>query len=120
MVKIIDYNRRTSNEGKEFYALTLQGGIEIIKSANGSSYVTIRKCSLPTTFDEATCQSLLGQELQGTIQKVDCEPYEYVIQQTGEVVTLTHRFEYVEEKLQSAVDFTTIVKHSSNGVHQLG
>ncbi len=119
MVKIIDYKLRSSYEGKEFLALTLQGGIEIVKSANGSSYVTIRKCSLPTTFDEVTCQSLIGQELPGTIQKVDCEPYEYTIQQTGEIVILNHRFEYVEEQIQPAVEFSSIVAHSSNGIHKM-
>ena len=117
MVKIIDYSQRSSNDGKEFYALTLQGGIEIVKSSNGSSYVTIRKCSLPTTFDEATCQSLIGQELPGSIQKVDCEAYEYTIEKTGEVIMLTHRFEYMNDELSFVKDFTKVYTPSSNGVH---
>ena len=33
MVKVIDYNLRTSSEGKSFFSLVLQGGIEIIRSA---------------------------------------------------------------------------------------
>lgn len=119
MVKIIGFSLRSNSEGKQFYALTLQGGLEVVKSSNGSSYVTIRKCSLPTTFDEATCNSLIGQELPGEIHKVDCDPYAYTIPVTGEVVTLTHRFEYSEQPTQSPVEFTNIIKHSSNGVHQL-
>jgi hypothetical protein len=114
MVKIIDYSLRTSNEGKEFYALTLQGGIEIVKSSNGSSYVTIRKCSLPTTFDESTCQSLVGQELPGTIQKVECEPYEYMIEKTGEVIMLSHRFEYTTQENLSSQGLHIVNEQTSN------
>ena len=117
MVKIIEYNLRTNNEGKEFYSLTLQGGIEIVKSVNGTAYITARKCSIPTTFDEQTCKSVLGQELPGSIQKVDSEPYEYTIEKTGEVVTLTHRFEYVNSEVTQVQDFTKVYKSSSNGVH---
>lgn len=116
MVKITGYSFRESNEGKPFYALTLQGGIEVVKSSNGGSYVTIRKCSLPTTFDEETCKSLIGQELPGSIQKIACDPYEYTIQQTGEVITLSYRFEYVNEEAPTPQDFTKVYKPSSNGV----
>ena len=49
-VKITDYKLRTSLEGKSFFTLTLQGGIEIIKSANGNAYATVRKASMPTTL----------------------------------------------------------------------
>lgn len=115
MVKIVDYAFRTSNEGKEFYALTLQGGVEVIKSSNGNSYVTVRKCSLPTTFDEQTCKSLLGTELPGSIKKVDSEPYEYTVPSTGEVIILTYRFEYVQEEVLDA-EVTKFYNHSTNGV----
>ena len=83
--KIIDYKlREATQDGRLFCVLILQGGVEIVKSTNGNSYVTIRKVSLPTTFDEATCKSLIGTELKGTIEKVDCLPYDYTIQETGE------------------------------------
>ena len=97
MVKVTDYKLRESLDGRSFFALTLQGGVEIVKSASGNSYATIKKASMPTTFDEATCQSLVGTELPGTIQKVDCEPYNYTIEATGEVILLAHRYEYVED-----------------------
>ena len=60
MLKIVGYKLRESLEGRTYYALTLQGGIEIVKSSTGDMFVTIRKCSLSTTFDEATCVSLIG------------------------------------------------------------
>jgi len=105
MLKIMDYKLRESLEGRTFYALTLQGGIEIVRSSSGGMYVTARKCSLPTTFDEATCVSLLGHELPGKVERVECEPYEYTIPQTGEIVLLTHRYEYVEEELPVQQEF---------------
>jgi hypothetical protein len=61
-------------------------------------YVTARKASISSTFDELTCQALIGTELPGKVEKVNCEPYEYTIKDTGEVIVLTHRFDYVEEE----------------------
>lgn len=117
MVKITDYKQRENFEGKTFFALTLQGGIEIVKSANGNSYATVKKASLPTTFDELTCQSLIGTELPGHVEKVNCDPYNYTIQETGEVILLTHRYEYVEVEQPTQKEFTKIYSTSSNGVH---
>lgn len=96
MVRISDYKLRESLEGKSFFALILQGGVEIVKSATGSSYATIKTASMPSTFDEATCKSLVGMEMPGRIDKVETDPYEYTIQETGEVILLSHRYEYVE------------------------
>jgi hypothetical protein len=99
MVRIVNYQKRTTEEGKVFFTLELQGGIEIVKSQEtGKSYMTARKASMSCTFDELTCQSLIGTELPGSVRKVECEEYEYTIKDTGEVITLSHRFEYVEQE----------------------
>ncbi len=99
MVRIVNYQKRTTEEGKQFFTLELQGGIEIVKSQEtGKSYMTARKASMSCTFDELTCQSLIGTELPGSVKKVECEEYEYTIKDTGEVITLSHRFEYVEQE----------------------
>ena len=66
-IKFIDYKQRITDAGKAFFALILQGGIEIITSNTGKQYITIRKVSLPTTFDELTCQSLVGQDLPSAL-----------------------------------------------------
>ena len=98
MVRISNYQKRTTEEGKEFYILELQGGIEVVKSQEtGKLYMTARKASMSCTFDELTCKSLIGSELPGSVRKVECEEYEYTIKDTGEIITLSHRFEYVEE-----------------------
>ncbi|OBQ14491.1 MAG: hypothetical protein AN482_01885 [Anabaena sp. LE011-02] len=99
MVRIINYQKRMTEEGKEFFTLDLQGGIEIVKSQEtGKLYMTARKASMSCTFDELTCQSLIGTELPGSVRKVDCEPYAYTVKDTGEIITLSHRFEYVDQE----------------------
>ena len=63
----------------------------------GNYYATAKTASITSTFTEEVCQSLIGQELPGSIQKITCEPYEYTIKDTGEVITLTHRWEFRKE-----------------------
>jgi hypothetical protein len=118
MVKITDYKLRESHEGKPFFALTLQGGVEIVKSVEGKMYATIRKASIPTTFDEITCQSLLGSELPGSITKVECEPYNYTVPNTGEIIMLTYRFEYSDIEQPVKKDFIHVYRPSNNGVKE--
>ena len=97
MVRITNYQRRVTEQGKEFFTLELQGGIEIVKSQEtGKSYMTARKASMSCTFDELTCQSLIGTELPGAVKKLQCEEYSYTIRETGEVITLSHRYEYTD------------------------
>jgi hypothetical protein len=99
MVRISNYQKRTTEEGKDFFVLELQGGVEIVKSQEtGKNYMTARKASMSCTFDEGTCISLIGTELPGSVMKVQCEEYSYTIKETGEIITLSHRFEYVEQE----------------------
>lgn len=99
MVRIVNYQQRQAEDGRTFFVLELQGGIEMVKSQEtGKFYVTARKAVIPSTFDEVTCKALIGTELPGAVEKVECEPYEYVIKDTGEVITISHRFEYVEQE----------------------
>ena len=97
MVRITNYQRRVTEQGKQFFTLELQGGIEVVKSQEtGRSYMTAKKASMSCTFDELTCQSLIGTELPGAVKKVQCEEYSYTIKETGETIKLTHRFEYTD------------------------
>lgn len=117
MVRIVNYQKRTTEQGKEFFTLELQGGIEIVKSQEtGKSYMTARKASMSCTFDELTCQSLIGTELPGSVKKVVCEEYSYTIKETGEIITLSHRFEYVEQEapIQTAEKSKTTIEEFMN------
>lgn len=96
MVTIVDTQQRTRTDtGEKFNVLILQGDIELVKSeGTGNYYATARKTSISATFDEATCRQMVGRTLPGTVVKQACEPYDYTIQQTGEVIRLSHRYGY--------------------------
>ena len=97
MVTIVDFQTRKTSEGKEFGVLILQGGIETVKSQKtGKSFMTARKVSIPCTFDEQSARTMIGTKLPGQIEKVECEPYDYKLPDSGEVVKLTYKYEYNE------------------------
>lgn len=118
MVTVTDYQLRTTDEGRSFYVLVLQGDLDFIQSEKtGKFYATIKKAYMPTTFDEMTCQLLIGKQMPGSIEKIPCEPYEYQIKDTGEVIILNFRSEYVPETQprQTVPGFQDIALPSSNG-----
>lgn len=98
MVRIIDYVKRQNNAGEDFFLLVLQGGLQLVRSQEtGRFYATMKQATISSTFDEDTCKSLIGEEFPGSIVKVETDPYEYTVQETGEVITLSHRWEYQRE-----------------------
>nr|WP_321221372.1 hypothetical protein [uncultured Psychroserpens sp.] len=98
MVRIINYNERESEDGSTFFALTIQGGVELLQSkSTGNFYATAKKASISSTFDKETCEALIGTEMPGKIVKKECEPYSYTIKETGEIIELSHRYEYETE-----------------------
>ncbi len=112
MVKIVDFKTYEREDGTEFNVLIVQGGVEVVKSKQtGRNYLTARKTSVPSTFDAMTCKSLIGTDLEGKIQKVEVEPYEYTIQSTGEVITLTHSYEFVNEQ-NEIINQNLVTEHS--------
>ncbi|MFK7031926.1 hypothetical protein [Flavobacterium oreochromis] len=114
MVRIVNYQKRTTEEGKEFFVLQVQSGITMVKSAStGKFYATANKATLSSTFDEETCKALIGTELAGNVAKVACDPYEYAIKETGEIITLSHRFEYVDENQQQELSINNVERSSS-------
>jgi hypothetical protein len=101
MVTIINYKKRQAEDGREFFVLEVQGGIEMIQSQSGNFYATARKSSIPSTFDEMTCNALIGTQIAGTIEKVECEPYQYTVKDTGDVIILNHRYVFQPEGVGS-------------------
>ncbi len=98
MLKINEVAPRVNADGEQFFALILQDGLQLVKSKDtGNYYATAKSTSITSTFSEEVAKSMIGQEIPGTIQKVACESYEYTIKDTGEIVTLEHRWEYYPE-----------------------
>lgn len=108
MVRIVNYKQHLTEDGRDFLVLVIQGGIELVKSKKSDNYyATVRRATIPSTFDEETCKSLIGTELPGVIQKVDSEPYEYTVKETGEVIELTHKWQYVADDIAEKVEKST-------------
>lgn len=99
MVTVTDYAVRQNSDGEPFVALQLQGDLEMVRSQEtGRFYATARTCSIPSTFTEPVAQKMIGQQIQGRIIKQECDPYEYTIPESGEVVTLSHTWEYTPDE----------------------
>jgi len=72
MVRIINYKKRVA-ENKEFFVLEVSDGIEIVLSkTTGMYYATSKKATITSTFD------------------------------TGEIITLSHRYVYRAEELSTS------------------
>ena len=98
MVTVTNYHVRQRKDGKEFVSLTLQGDMEMVQSQEtGKFYATARKCSITSTFDEQTAKNLIGTMMPGIIKRVESDPYDFTIQDTGEVIKLAHSYEYAPE-----------------------
>lgn len=97
MVTVKNYHVR-EGEKDNYISLELEGDIEMVQSTNtGRFYATVRKCFISSTFSEATAKLMIGKQMTGSIARVDCEPYEYVIEETGETIELSYRYDYVPE-----------------------
>ena len=84
--------------GEEFNVLILQGGVEtVISQQTGKPYITARKTSIPCTFGDEFAKTLIGTEMPGSIEKVECKEYEYLVPESGELLKLTHTFQYSPE-----------------------
>lgn len=99
MVRIVDYRTYQKDDGGDFFVLVVEGGIAAVKSKeSGRTYLTKQTAKLSCTFDEETCKDLIGSEIPGRIMKVEVEPFEYEVPESGEVITLSHRNEFVSEE----------------------
>jgi hypothetical protein len=98
MVTIVGIEKRKTADKKEFNVLNLQGSIEVVISKEtGKPYLTARKTSIPCTFDEVLAKSLIGQTLPGEIERIQVEPYEFVVPGTKKKLKLTHSYQYSAE-----------------------
>jgi hypothetical protein len=60
-------------------------------------YSTLKKCTITSTFDQATAQAMVGERIPGSIQRQACDPYSIVAKETGEVIEFSHRWVYLPE-----------------------
>jgi len=95
MVTIKSFRKNKTSDGREFISLELQSGVEAVQSLKtGKLYLTARRCFISTTFDEQTAQELVGSKMEGTVARISCDPYDYTVKDTGEIIQLSHSYEY--------------------------
>jgi uncharacterized protein YaaQ len=125
MVTISNYAVRINSDASTFVALILQGDLEMVQSKEtGKFYATARTTSISSTFDEKTAALMVGKQLPGSIIKQQCEPYEYKVPESGELITLAHSYVYspVEQTVVVATPtvqplISNLNPFSSNGKH---
>lgn len=95
MVKVTGFSIVPKKDGTVFISLELTGSLELVQSQNtGKFYATVRRCRIPSTFDEKTAAMMVGEQVEGDIVRVTVEPYEYTNKTTGEVIMLQHSYSY--------------------------
>lgn len=98
MVTVTNYAERLRKDGTSFITLELSGGFELVQSSNtGRFYGTIRKTSIPCTFNGEMAKTLIGSQMPGNIVRVQVDPYDFVNTRTGEVLRLQHSYSYQPE-----------------------
>ena len=98
MVTVKEVHLREGERGT-FMSLELHGDVELVQSNNtGRFYATIRRCFISSTFDEETAKALVGTKFKGSIVRAEADPYDFTIPETGEVIKLAHRWDYVPEE----------------------
>lgn len=95
MVTVTGYVVRQRKDGTTFIALEISGGLEIQQSqTTGNFFATVKRCSIPSTFNETVAQMMVGKEIEGNVVRVETSAYEYVNKRTGEVMVLQHSYAY--------------------------
>jgi hypothetical protein len=98
MVTVSGVEQRKNAKDEIFPVLVLTGDLEFRTSkATGKLYATVSKMSIPCTFDEQIAQKMVGKQLRGEIKRVEAEPYEYTNTKTGEMLTLSHTYQYLPD-----------------------
>ena len=100
MVTVKNYHLREGDKGK-YVSLELTGDMELVQSTNsGRFYATCRRCFIFSTFDELTAKTMVGKQMPGSIIRTPCDPYDYTVPETAEVIQLTFRYEYTPEEVK--------------------
>lgn len=98
MVTVKSYVSRTGDDDEQYILLELEGDMDLVKSNKTNRYyATVRSCKIFSTFDEQTAQRMVGKQIPGEIVRKQCEPYDFTVPETGEVIKLAHSWDYDPE-----------------------
>lgn len=95
MVTVKNVHQRKSAQGKPFVTLELTGELEFVQSqTTGRFYAAAKRCFIASNFEFEQAKQFLGQKLPGNIVRTSCEPYEYILPENGETITLAYTYSY--------------------------
>ena len=111
MVTVTNFVPRTRKDGTTFIALEISGGLELIQSnTTGKFYATVKKTTIPSTFDENIAKTLIGSQIPGNVVRIQVEQYDYLNKRTGEVMKLQHSYSYQPEGSMELIGETRITE----------
>ena len=103
MVTVTNYKVHEKEDGDTYIRLQLSGGINMVKSkVSGLFYATARRASIACTLSEEGAKAMIGTVLDGEIEKVESDPYDFTLD-TGETVELTHKWVFVPSEVNASV-----------------
>ena len=81
----------------------------MVQSSNtGKFYATVRKCRIPSTFEAKIAEKMIGQTIEGSIVKVETEPYIFTSPVTGEALQLQHAYSYKPKDSMELIGHTKV------------
>jgi hypothetical protein len=95
MVTITSIEQRKNPKTQEEYTVAvITGNVEVFTShSTGKPYLTAKKVLLPTTLDNAQAKLLIGQNLNGNIEKIECKPYDIKLA-NGKKISINHTYQF--------------------------
>ena len=109
MVLLTGYKQVAKKDGGTFISLELTGGLELVQSSStGKMYATVRKVNIPSTFDENIAKMMVGEKLEGTIERITVPQYEFVNKRTGEVMLLQHSYIFLPKGAVETIGQTQV------------
>ena len=102
MVTVKQYHVRQGEDGGNYISLELTGDVSFVQSqVTGRFYAAAKRCFMYAAIDENTAKNMVGVSMPGSIERVACEPYEYTIADTGEVVSLSYSYQYKPDGMET-------------------
>ncbi len=103
MITVKNYHIRKGDDGGEYISLELTGDVCFVQShVTGRFYAAAKRCFMYAALDEPTAEALVGSKMPGSIERVACDPYQFTIPQTGELVSLSYTYQYVPDGIEKA------------------
>ncbi|MCX6263198.1 MAG: hypothetical protein NTZ47_01475 [Bacteroidetes bacterium] len=107
MVTVTNCLERQKKDGTTFTVLEISGGVQLIQSQTTQRYyATLRKCNIPFTGTMETAKLMIGQQIEGEIVRVICDPYDFTNPKTGEVISLQHSWAYQPKEASEVIGHT--------------